>query len=124
MDYGLTFLGSYTWSHSIDGSSIPVNFLNPSSEAIFPEDKNNLRLDRGNSAFDTRHRCVLSALYELPVLKSCPGFAHQALGNFQVNGILTWQTVSPFTVLDTSDPNLDPHPTARPNPGGNLFGAA
>jgi len=122
MDYGLTFLGSYTWSHSIDGSSIPVNFLNPSSEAIFPEDKNNLRLDRGNSAFDTRHRFVLSALYELPVLKSSSGFAHQALGNWQVNGILTWQTGFPFTVLDTSDPNLDGQPTDRPNQVGNPFG--
>jgi outer membrane receptor protein involved in Fe transport len=121
MGYGLTFLGSYTWSHSIDGSSIPVNFLNPNSEAIFPEDKNRLRLDRGNSAFDTRHRFVLSALYELPFLKSSSGFAHNAIGNWQVNGILTWQTGFPFTVLDTSDPNLDGQPTDRPNQVGNPF---
>jgi outer membrane receptor protein involved in Fe transport len=122
MGHGLSFLGSYTWSHSIDGSSIPVNFLNPNSEAIFPEDKNNLRLDRGNSAFDVRHRFVLSALYELPSFKSGSGFARQALGNWQVNGILTWQTGFPFTVLDTSDPNLDGQPTDRPNQVGNPFG--
>ena len=122
MGYGLTFLGSYTWSHSIDGGSIPVNFLNPNSEAIFPEDKNNLRLDRGNSAYDARHRFVLSALYELPFFKSSGGFARRAVGNWQVNGILTWQSGFPFTVLDTSDPNRDGQPTDRPNQIGNPFG--
>ncbi len=122
MEYGLTFLGSYTWSHSIDGGSIPVNFLNPNSEAIFPEDKNNLRLDRGNSAYDARHRFVLSALYELPFFKSGSGFVPKALGNWQVNGILTWQSGFPFTLLDTSDPNRDGQPTDRPNQVGNPFG--
>jgi hypothetical protein len=122
MGHGLTFLGSYTWSHSIDGSSIPVNFLNPNSEAIFPEDKNNLRLDRGNSAFDVRHRFVMSALYELPFFKSSPGFVAKSLGDWQINGILTWQTGFPFTVLDTSDPNRDGQPTDRPNQIGNAFG--
>ncbi len=122
MGHGLTFLGSYTWSHSIDGGSIPVNFLNPSSEAIFPEDKNNLRLDRGNSAYDARHRFVLSSLYELPFFKSSDGFVHKALGDWQVNGILTWQSGFPFTLLDTSDPNRDGQPTDRPNQVGNPFG--
>src|SRR5258708_15151761 len=121
MGYGLTFLGSYTWSHSIDGGSIPVNFLNPSSEAIFPEDKNNLRLDRGNSAYDARHRFVLSALYDLPFYKSGSGLAPKLLGNWEVNGILTWQSGFPFTLLDTSDPNRDGHPTDRPNHVGNPF---
>lgn len=122
MGAGLTFLASYTWSHAIDGGSVPVNFLNPNSEAIFPEDKNNLRLDRGNSAFDARHRFVLSALYQLP-FKSHSGFAGKALGGWQVNGILTWQTGFPFTLLDTSDPNQDGQPTDRPNRVGDPFGA-
>ena len=123
MRYGLSFLGSYTWSHSIDGGSIPVNFLNPNSEAIFPEDKNNLRLDRGNSAYDARHRFVLSALYELPFFKSSTGFSRAALGGWQVNGILTWQSGFPFTLLDSSDPNRDGQPTDRPNQVGDPFGA-
>jgi hypothetical protein len=122
MVHGLTFLGSYTWSHSVDGGSIPVNFLNPNSEATFPQDKNNLRLDRGNSAYDARHRFVLSALYELPFFKSGAGVARNVLGNWQVNGILTWQTGFPFTVLDTSDPNRDGQATDRPNQVGNPFG--
>jgi len=120
---GLTFLGSYTWSHSIDGGSIPVNFLYPSSEAVFPQNKNNLRLDRGNSAFDARHRFVLSALYDLPFYKSGSGLAPKVLGNWEVNGILTWQSGFPFTLLDTSDPNGDGQPTDRPNQIGNPFGA-
>jgi hypothetical protein len=122
MGAGLSFLASYTWSHAIDGGSIPVNFLNPSSEAIFPEDKNNLRLDRGNSAFDARHRFIVSALYELPFLKSRDGFIGKAFGNWQINGILTLQTGFPFTLIDTSDPNHDGEATDRPNQIGNPFG--
>ena len=87
MRYGLSFLGSYTWSHSIDGGSIPVNFLHPNSEAIFPEDKNNLRLDRGNSAYDARHRFVLSALYEIPFFRSSSGSRYlTSLMNVDQNG--------------------------------------
>jgi hypothetical protein len=123
MSYGLTFLGSYTWSHAIDGGSIPVNFLNPNSEAIFPADRTNLRLDRSNSAFDARHRFVLSALYELPFFKSSTGMTRSVLGNWQINGILTWQTGFPFTVLDTSDPNQDGQPTDRPDLVGEPLGS-
>ena len=65
---------------------------------------------------------MLSALYELPFFKSSGGLARWALGNWQVNGILTWQAGFPFTVLDTSDPNKDGQPTDRPNQVGNPFG--
>jgi len=123
MGHGLSFLASYTWSHSIDGDSIPVNFLNPTSEAVFLEDRTNLRLERGNSAFDARHRFVGSFLYELPFLRDRRDWAGTAFGNWQVNAILTFQSGFPLTVLDTSDPNQDGDATDRPNPVTDPFAA-
>ncbi len=119
--HGLSFLASYTWSHSIDGDSIPVNFLNPTGEAVFPQDRLDLAAERGNSAFDVRHRFVGSFLYELPFLRNRKDMVGHAFGNWQVNAILTFQTGFPFTVLDTSDPNQDGDATDRPDPIGDPF---
>lgn len=116
MGNGLSFLASYTWSHSIDGGSVPVNFLNPTGEATFPQDRFNLRAERGRSAYDVRHRFIASFLYELPLLKKRTDLMGKAFGSWQVNGILTAATGAPFTVLDSSDPNQDGDATDRPNP--------
>jgi hypothetical protein len=121
---GLSLLGSYTWSKSIDGASNPVNFLNPSNEATYPQDRLNLRAEKGRSAYDARHRFVLSALYELPFLKNRKDAIGTAFGNWQVNGIITEQTGFPFTVLDSSDPNQDGDATDRPDIIGNPFAGA
>jgi hypothetical protein len=49
-------LGSWTWSHSIDGATDIETFEEP-------QDNSNNRLDRGNSNFDQRHRLVLSGVH-------------------------------------------------------------
>src|SRR5207302_1297839 len=51
------FLGSYTWSHSIDDST---DLQSP----LEPQDNYNLRAERSNSLFDQRHRFVFSAVYQ------------------------------------------------------------
>lgn len=92
---GLSFLASYTWSHSIDGASV---FFGSGANAttIFPQDNYNLAAERGNSDFDIRQRLSWSFTYEVPVLRSLP----KVLGEgWQVGGILTLQTGQPFSVL-------------------------
>ncbi len=118
---GLSLLASYTWSKSIDDASHPVNFLNASNEATFPQDRLNLAAERGRSAFDARHRFVLSTLYEIPFWKNRRDALGNAFGNWQVNGIITEQTGFPFTVLDSSDPNRDGDATDRADIVGNPF---
>ena len=93
---GLTFLGAYTWSHSIDNAS------GTGSEGIQnPYDR---QAYRGNSTFDVRHNLVLSWTYALPVgrgrkfLASSNTFVQEVLGGWQLNSIDTFQSGTPFTV--------------------------
>jgi hypothetical protein len=118
---GLSFLASYTWSHSIDGASVFFG-SGANGTTIFPQDNYNLRAERGSSDFDIRQRLSWSFTYELPVLHSVP----KLLGaGWQLGGILTLQTGQPFSVLTgkglsgtglgndrpdlVGDPNAGPH---------------
>jgi carboxypeptidase family protein/TonB-dependent receptor-like protein len=56
---GLQFNASYTLSESKDTNSL-------SSQGIVVQDSNNIDGDYGPSDFDTRHRYVVSAIWELP----------------------------------------------------------
>jgi hypothetical protein len=92
---GFTFLGAYTWSHSIDDSS------GTGSETV--QTPYNLYLNRGNSTFDIRQSLVLSWSYELPfgkgkpLLRDANGLVDALVGGWQLNSIDTFQTGSPFT---------------------------
>jgi len=85
----LTLSASYTYSHSIDDSS-------DRGDALFV-DPANPSLSRGSSNFDIRHAFTLSYVYALPIFKA-PGMTHTLLGGWQVSGITTALSGSPFTV--------------------------
>ena len=109
--HGLSFLASYTWSHSLDGASV---FFGSGANAttIFPQDNYNLKAERGNSDFDIRQRLSWSFLYELPIPKSVP----KSLGSgWQIGGILTLQTGQPFSVLTGQDNSSTGLGNDRPN---------
>jgi hypothetical protein len=89
----LTLSASYTFSHSIDNSSDRY-------DALFV-DSTNPNLARGSSNFDVRHAFSLSYVYALPFFKA-PGPAHTLLGGWQVSGITTALTGSPFTVSNST----------------------
>jgi hypothetical protein len=71
-----------------------------------------MTVEKGLSDFDHRHRFVTSFLYELPFLKNSEGWVHVALGGWQVGGIYTLESGSPFTVNLTSDVADNGEPTA------------
>src|SRR5262249_49263092 len=48
---GLTLLATYTWSKSIDDAS---GFFASTGDPNFPQDSNNVRLERARSGFDVR----------------------------------------------------------------------
>src|SRR5258708_15052677 len=105
---GLSWLGAYTWSHSID--NVPTQ-QGGGSEGPGPQDLRYRLLDRGCSRFDLRHRTSQSVIYDLPFGKgrlfgiSNP-VGNAILGGWQVNAILTLQSGLPFTpTLATSVSN-------------------
>lgn len=88
---GLTMLLGYTYAHAID--NVGTDFGGGTGT---PQDPRYRNLDRGDSAFDMRHRFTLSYTYSIPGFHN-HGFTGLLLGNWQLNGILVVQTGLPFT---------------------------
>jgi hypothetical protein len=105
--HGISFLASYTYSKSIDDSST-FNLSGSASKPLAGENdlaQNpfDVNAERGRSLFDSRHRFVLSYQWSLPFWRQPKGWYQQVLGNWQVNGIVTAMTGTPFTVFDGND---------------------
>jgi hypothetical protein len=98
---GLSVIGSYTWSKSIDDTS----GIRPGpSDFLYPQNSDCIRCERGLSGFDVRHRMVASALYDLPVGKGrLLNIGNAALngivGGWQAGGILTLQSGAPGSLM-------------------------
>lgn len=112
---GFTLMANYTWSKSIDIAS--DDQLNPTVVSF--SDSNNLRLDRAPSDFDTPHRIVLSYLWEAPPVRRWGLIGKEVLSGWQVNGITSVQSGSPFNVTSNIDSNFDGNSTDRPDLVGN-----
>jgi carboxypeptidase family protein/TonB-dependent receptor-like protein len=96
---GASFLASYTWSKSIDN----VSGIGTGADDL-AQDSYNLGAQRAASNFDVPHKFVFSSTWALPIgrnqrfLKN-PGAVVSALvSDWQINGILTYQSGQPFTV--------------------------
>ena len=113
---GLSFQAAYTWSKAIDDTSKPLSFFRIPGQVLRPQNSRDLSAERGLSAFDTRHRFVLSYVYELPFFKQSSGLHSRILGGWRVSGITTLQSGNPFSVIDSSDPSLTGTPQmSRPD---------
>jgi hypothetical protein len=116
---GLYFLGSYTWSKSIDNQSNGTDTAIASGQ--YPQDPLNTSLDRGLSSFDRPQVLVGSAVWEIPFGRGPAERSHvrelvnDVLGRWQLSGILTAQSGTPFSVLmNCADINAEGN-NCRPN---------
>jgi hypothetical protein len=89
---GVFFLGSYTWSKSMDNQSTGTDDSTAGGQS--PQDPRNHRLDRAASNFDRSHRLTLNVIWSVPFLRR-----HALLGGWQLSGIFEAQTGPPFSVL-------------------------
>jgi len=116
---GLAFNLAYTWSTTIDDSTVELNSsaINPRR----PQDFFNLRADRGRSAMDVPHRFASSFSYDLPFFQSLENkWMRMSFGGWQVHGIFQAQSGQPITVLSGVDSNIN-----RDNAGDRaIFNAA
>lgn len=112
MSQRLAFNANYTWSKSIDDASdVGTTF----SETNIPQDVRNVRAERALSSFDHRHRLVFSYSYKLP-----SGHAGRLMQGWTVNGLGSFQSGAPFTViLPIDNANIGSGPAQRPNLTGN-----
>jgi len=105
--HGMAFLVSYTFSKSIDDAS-SFNMTGSAAKPVAGEndlaqDPFNLAAERGRSLFDSRQRLVLSYQWAIPLWRHPQGWYQHILGAWQVNGIATVMTGTPFTVFDSND---------------------
>ncbi len=97
---GFSLLSSYTYAKSMDQSSgIRVQ----GQDTLFPQNSYCRRCEWGLSAFDTRHRFVTSALWDVPVGKGRRvnienGFVNAFAGGWQTGFIWTVQSGFPQTI--------------------------
>lgn len=101
---GLTYLISYTWSKSIDLACSG----NYGAEGCELQDAYEPAMDRSVSGFDLTHLFVGSFVYELPVGRGKPiapsnSILRHVTENWQVNGILTLHSGTPYDVIYEGD---------------------
>ena len=96
---GWTAAINYTWSHSIDNASDGQDYV---ANATQPDNSYRADLERGNSNFDSRHRFVLTASYNIPSFVK----AHPRLGEgWQLNTVVTLRSGNPFHLTLFDDYN-------------------
>jgi hypothetical protein len=85
------FSVAYTWSHAIDDSSdrYDGNFL----------DSYNLKRTRASSNFDQTHILNIGYVLDLPYLSKHNTLVSKTLGGWQLSGLTTYQTGTPFSVV-------------------------
>ena len=110
LSYGLAFLASYTYSKSLDdvstfnlSGSAPTLAAGENDIAQNPHD---LEAEYGRSLFDARQRFVFSYEWQIPFWKDGQNWYQKALGNWQLSGVYSASTGTPFTIYDSSDPSL------------------
>src|SRR5256714_11630688 len=88
----LAFQAAYTWSHTI--SNVPLeSFTNATTDPL------NYDLDRGDADLDRRQSFVGNAIYVLPSFKRWGAAANKALGDWQLNGIVSLFGGVPLNVV-------------------------
>jgi hypothetical protein len=91
---GLSYSATYTVSKAIDDASDPGATV---AETNLPQNVYDLTAERAPSSFDHRHRFVGQLMYALPDPNGRTILATLGQG-WRVNGIVTVQSGSPFTV--------------------------
>ncbi|HWB96099.1 MAG TPA: hypothetical protein VG672_05340, partial [Bryobacteraceae bacterium] len=116
---GLSFLSSYTWSHTLD-------IWSTEREAAGPQDPLNWRADYATSTSDVTHAFLFSNVYELPAGRG-KRFLHRGLlsyvlGNWQWSNIIGLYGGQPIDIQLGVDNASKGRPGGqRPNLAGNPF---
>jgi hypothetical protein len=96
---GLAFDANYTWAHAL---SDQTGFSEEGQQGWSDADPTRIRqIEYGNAENDIRNRFALSLNYELPG-KDFAGAKKMALGGWQTNGIVAWQSGKDFSITNSS----------------------
>ena len=103
--HGLQFLGSYTYSKTLDTDAAQVN-TTAGGNGITIGNQNNSDARYGLADYSRPQRFVLSYVYELPKPKITKGIVAYLLSGWATAGVLTIQSGQAVTILDTNANNV------------------
>jgi hypothetical protein len=114
---GFQLAVAYTWSKNLDSTSDGIG-QNPNQSGqgnltSVPIAEGGLKLDRGLSEFDRGQRLTVLYLWEIP--GPSKGLWKRMLGGWSIAGITTFQSGTPYTVLNGTDRNGDGWLSDRPD---------
>ena len=116
---GLSLVANYTFAHAIDDLSTTFSETNNAFNLGYTNPFNPA-MDRGNSDFDIRQRFVLAPMYKTPYFAGSKRSAkNEALGGWQITGIYTVRSGTPFTYYDSTN-NATGYNIARYTPAGGV----
>jgi hypothetical protein len=113
----LAFQVAYTWGHTI--SNVPVTSFQTATTDPF-----NYNLDKGDADLDRRHTWIGNVVYVLPSFNHWGKVAHHILGDWQLNGIVTYLGGVPIDVQSGANTaGLEAQSTQRPDlvPGVPIY---
>lgn len=93
--------GNYTWSSFINDSD---DVLGGQANRTLPSVPFNLRLDRGRSGYDQPQRLVVNYVYTFPEFFQSKGVMGRIVDGWQLSGITTYSSGTPFSVLNAFNP--------------------
>lgn len=112
--HGLTVLMSYTKSKLIDDSSSSDS--GESIDGAFRIGRYNPHLDRSLDSNDVSQNLAVSGVWQLSFGESAHGWRYLAIGGWQLNGLMAWQTGFPLTVTGSNNFTGTPYPNLAGNP--------
>jgi hypothetical protein len=123
LSHGIAYGISYTFSKNFS------DYVDNLTGGSTPAYAYNYSLERSYSPFDTTHRFVGNALYNLPIGKgglvlNNDSLASRLIGGWQVNAIVTLETGTPFGVTAPDESQTGANHASRPNCIADAFAGA
>lgn len=124
--HGLEFLGNYTWSKSIDDSSVQGSNTTWLGGFTSLADPNNLELERSLSEYDIPQVLTFSYIYQLPFGHGQHWGSHwnrvadAVLGGWQTQGFWRFDDGQPISISLSGGQPLPTYGGQRPNLLGTL----
>jgi len=101
---GLSLVANYTFAHALDDLSTTFSETSAGNFSLGYTNPYNPALDHGNSDFDIRHRLVIAPIYKTPFFNKDKGsYLGRLLGGYEITGIYTLRTGTPFTMYDSTN---------------------
>lgn len=103
---GLSIVANYTLAHELDDLSSTFSETSAGNFELGYTDATNPGLDHASGDSDIRHRFVFSPVYQTPWFNHRSGSQlAQLLGGYEITGIFSMRTGTPFTFYDSTNNN-------------------